>query len=106
MLVRQAYASPVQVPNRKAGPSFCWFYGAQGVCSPVLGLMKALSLRAQLATASAIILLAAQAVFAQVPLAGSGTGINVAFVKLFGPVSAFTAKVETQVIDPYKQVLV
>ena len=37
--------------------------------------------------------------FAQVPSAGSPTGINAAFVKLFGTVGAFTAKVETQVLD-------
>jgi hypothetical protein len=68
--------------------------------------MKRCSSGAQLATVFAMVLLAAHGVFAQVPLAGSGTGINVAFVKLFGPVSAFTAKVETRVIDPYQQVVV
>jgi hypothetical protein len=68
--------------------------------------MKTFSSKLQPSTALAIVLLAAQAAFAQVPVAGSGTGINVAFVKLFGAGSAFTAKVETQMTDPYQQVLV
>jgi hypothetical protein len=53
-----------------------------------------------------LFLLLGHAALAQVPLAGSGTGINVAFTKLFGTNSAFTAKVETQVIDPYQQPVV
>src|SRR3974377_1906186 len=36
---------------------------------------------------------------AQIPTAGSPTGINAAFVKLFGDVSAFSARLDTQVFD-------
>jgi hypothetical protein len=36
---------------------------------------------------------------AELPIAGSPAGINAAFVKLFGDVSAFSARLETQVID-------
>ena len=52
------------------------------------------------------VLLTGGAARAQVPVAGSGTGVNVAFVKLFSPLTAFSAKVETQSIDAYQQVLV
>jgi len=44
-------------------------------------------------------LLAARNAAGQIPTAGSGTGINAAFLKLFGAVTAFTAKGETQVFD-------
>ena len=40
------------------------------------------------------------------PTAGSPTGINAAFVKLFGAVAAFTAKVETQVFDQSQKEIV
>jgi len=36
---------------------------------------------------------------AELPTAGSPTGINAAFVKLFGDVSAFSARLDTQVLD-------
>jgi hypothetical protein len=36
---------------------------------------------------------------AQIPTAGSPAGLNAAFVKLFGDVSAFSARVDTQVLD-------
>ena len=68
--------------------------------------MKTYTTKAQLPAVLLLALLAGCPAFAQVPLAGSGTGINVAFTKLFGAVKAFTAKVETQVIDPYQQQLV
>ena len=44
-------------------------------------------------------LLAQTAANAQMPTAGSPTGLNAAFVKLFGPVSGFSARVETVVLD-------
>ena len=68
--------------------------------------MKIFSTKARLSAVLLLVLLAGHAALAQVPLAGSGTGINVAFVKLFGTNSAFAAKVETQVIDPYRQEVV
>ena len=46
-----------------------------------------------------LILLAHNAVAAQLPTAGSPTGINTAFIKLFGDVSAFSARLDTQVLD-------
>jgi len=68
--------------------------------------MNTFSTKAQLPAMLLLVMLASHAALAQVPVAGSGTGINVAFVKLFGPASAFTAKVETQVVDPYQQEVV
>jgi hypothetical protein len=56
-------------------------------------------MKAKLCGALTLVLLAPSALVAQVPVAGSATGINAAFVKLFGAVSAFTARVETQVLD-------
>jgi hypothetical protein len=47
----------------------------------------------------ALVLLAHTATNAQMPTAGSPTGINAAFVKLFGNVSAFSARLDTQVLD-------
>jgi hypothetical protein len=61
--------------------------------------MKILSSRALLRSALSVALLAGQAAVAQLPSAGSATGVNAAFVKLFGTVGAFTAKVETRVLD-------
>jgi hypothetical protein len=46
-----------------------------------------------------LILLAHTAARAQMPTAGSPTGINAAFMKLFGDVSAFSARLDTQVLD-------
>jgi len=68
--------------------------------------MNMFSTKAQWSAVLPLFLLAGHTALAQVPLAGSGTGINVAFTKLFGAVTAFTAKVETQVIDPYRQPVV
>src|ERR1035441_7335202 len=53
-----------------------------------------------------VVLLAGQVAVAQVPSAGSGTGVNAAFVKLFGSVGAFTAKAETRVLDRSQNQLV
>lgn len=53
--------------------------------------------------AVAAALLAGQAAFAQIPSAGSPAGINAAFVKLFGPIAAFTAKAEARVLDSSQQ---
>jgi hypothetical protein len=63
--------------------------------------MKILSLEARLLTALPVLLLAGHLAFAQVPGTGVSTGVNAAFVKLFGNVNAFTAKLETRLIDPY-----
>jgi hypothetical protein len=61
--------------------------------------MKTYSLPARLLFALSIVLLAANADCAQAPTTGSPTGINAAFVKLFGAANSFTAKVQTQVFD-------
>jgi hypothetical protein len=47
----------------------------------------------------ALILVAHNGTTAELPTAGSPTGINAAFVKLFGDVSAFSARLDTQVLD-------
>jgi len=46
-----------------------------------------------------LVWLAGSGAVAQVPSAGSPTGINAAFIKLFGPGAAFTAKADTRVFD-------
>jgi hypothetical protein len=61
--------------------------------------MKIFSLRALLRAALPVAVWAGNVAVAQVPAAGSATGVNAAFVKLFGSVGAFTAKVETRVLD-------
>jgi len=68
--------------------------------------MKIFSLTTRLLTVLPVVLLAGHPAFAQVPGTGAPTGVNAAFVKLFGNVSAFTAKVETRVIDPYQKEVV
>jgi len=68
--------------------------------------MKTCSLPARLVAAVSIVLLAGTLAFAQVPTTGSPTGINSAFVKLFGAVTSFTAKVQTQVFDPSQKEVV
>ncbi len=68
--------------------------------------MNTWSLQARLLAALPILLLAGHLAFAQVPTTGSPAGINAAFVRLFGPVSSFTAKVETQVFDPSQKEIV
>jgi hypothetical protein len=65
--------------------------------------MKAFSLQARLLAALPIVLLVGRPALAQVPATGAPTSINAAFVKLFGAASSFTAKVETQVFDPYQR---
>ena len=68
--------------------------------------MKICSLEARFPAALTLFLLAGQPAFAQGPTTGSPTGINTAFVKLFGAVNCFTAKVETQVFDPSEKEIV
>jgi hypothetical protein len=63
--------------------------------------MKIFSSKARLLTALPVLLLAGHLAFAQVPGTGVPTGVNAAFAKLFGNVNAFTAKLETRLIDPY-----
>ena len=57
------------------------------------------SMNPRLPAVLAVVLLAHIAVAAQLPTAGSPTGINTAFIKLFGDVSAFSARLDTQVLD-------
>jgi hypothetical protein len=61
--------------------------------------MKIFALKAQLQVALFVVWLSGSAVLAQAPATGAPTSINTAFVKLFAPVGAFTAKVEAQVFD-------
>jgi hypothetical protein len=61
--------------------------------------MKIFSFNTRLSATLSIILLANHPTFAQLPSASPGSGVNAAFVKLFGSVSAFTAKAETRVLD-------
>ena len=61
--------------------------------------MKMLVSKTRLFAAAASALLIGQAALAQIPATGSPTGINAAFVKLFGAASAFTAKVEARAFD-------
>ena len=63
--------------------------------------MKIFSLKARLLAALPFLLPAGHLAFAQVPGTGVPTGVNAAFAKLFGNVNAFTAKLETRLIDPY-----
>ena len=65
--------------------------------------MKRFALMARLPTALSLVLLIGAVAVAQVPSAGPPGGINTAFVKLFGSVGPFTAKVETLVLDPSQQ---
>jgi len=68
--------------------------------------MKIFSFRVLLWVALPVVLLAGQAAVAQLPSAGSATGVNAAFVKLFGSVGAFTARAETRVLDRSQNQLV
>jgi|ERR1035437_497684 hypothetical protein len=61
--------------------------------------MKIFALKARLSVALSLVVLTGGAAVAQAPSAGAPTSINTAFVKLFGTVGAFTAKVEAQVLD-------
>jgi hypothetical protein len=56
-------------------------------------------MKTRVLTALALVWLAHGAAFAQMPSAGSPTDLNAAFFKLFGSVTAFTAKVDMQVLD-------
>jgi hypothetical protein len=68
--------------------------------------MKTVAMQVWLLVALLIVLLTGEHGVAQVPTTGSPTGINAAFVKLFGAVNSFTAKVETQMFDPSQKELV
>ena len=50
-----------------------------------------------------VLMLTGHAAVAQAPATGAPTSINTAFVKLFGAAAAFSAKVDTQVLDAYQQ---
>lgn len=60
--------------------------------------MNIYALKALCLTAAAALLSGAPAT-AQIPTAGSATGINAAFAKLFEKATAFTARADTQVFD-------
>jgi hypothetical protein len=68
--------------------------------------MKTFSLTTWILSVLPVVLLAGHPAFAQVPGTGAPTGVNAAFVKLFGNISAFTAKAETRVVDPYQKEVV
>lgn len=68
--------------------------------------MKILTLKARFLVALFLVLLSGSAAVAQAPSTGTPTAINTAFVKLFGAVGPFTAKVDTQVLDPYQKEVV
>ena len=66
--------------------------------------MKMLTFNAQLPVALFVVLLSGSAAVAQMPTTGGApTAVNAAFVKLFGAAEAFTAKVDTRVLDPYQK---
>jgi hypothetical protein len=65
--------------------------------------MKILTFKAQFPVALLVVLLSANAAVARAPATGTPTSINTAFVKLFGAVGAFTAKVDTQMLDAYQR---
>jgi len=65
--------------------------------------MKIFTFKAQFPVALLVVLLSVNAAVARAPATGTPTSINTAFVKLFGAAGAFTAKVDTQVLDPYQQ---
>jgi hypothetical protein len=66
-------------------------------------MKKILTFKAQSPVALLAVLLSVSTALGQAPSAGSPTAINTAFVKLFGTVGPFTAKVDTQVLDPYQK---
>ena len=68
--------------------------------------MKIFSFNTRLRATLLLVVLSGHAALAQVPTAGGGTGVNAAFVKLFGSVGAFTAKAETLVLDQSQHQLV
>ena len=65
--------------------------------------MKTVALKARLPVALSLVLSLGSVAVAQAPSTGTPTAINTAFVKLFGTVGAFTARVETQVLDQSQQ---
>jgi hypothetical protein len=65
--------------------------------------MNTRAFKTPLPAALLVTLLSLNAALAQAPAAGTPASINTAFVKLFGGVEAFTAKVDTQVFDAYQQ---
>jgi hypothetical protein len=65
--------------------------------------MKIHTFKDQLSVALCLVLLSGSAAVAQAPSTGTPTAINAAFVKLFGDVGAFTAKVEAQVLDQFQK---
>lgn len=62
--------------------------------------MKMLSLKVRQLAGLALVWFTGGVAFAQVLSGGSPASLNTAFVKLFGPATAFTAKVDTFVLDP------
>jgi hypothetical protein len=68
--------------------------------------MNVFSLKTWFLTGLPVVLLSAHPALAQVSGPGAPTGVNAAFVKLFGNLSTFTAKVETRVTDSYQRELV
>jgi hypothetical protein len=68
--------------------------------------MKIFSTKMWCLVALPVVLLAGQGTAAPASSAAAPTGVNAAFVKLFGSANAFTAKVETRVIDPYQAEIV
>jgi len=65
--------------------------------------MKVITSKVRLACAFLVVLASGSAAVAQRPAIGTPTSINTAFVKLFGAVGAFAAKVDTQVLDAYQR---
>ncbi len=65
--------------------------------------MKIFTFKAKTLIALLAVRLSVSAVLAQAASTGTPTPVNTAFVKLFGNVGAFTAKVDTRVFDPYQR---
>jgi hypothetical protein len=65
--------------------------------------MNTLAFRIRLPAALLVGMLSLNAAYAQASATGTPASINTAFVKLFGTVDAFTAKVDTRVLDVYQQ---
>jgi hypothetical protein len=65
--------------------------------------MKTFAFKARYPVMLLVVLWSVNMAFAQTPAAGTPTSINTAFVKLFGAVGPFTAKVDTRVLDAYQR---
>jgi hypothetical protein len=65
--------------------------------------MKILIFKVRFALALSLVLVSGSATVVQAASTGTPTPINAAFVKLFGAVGPFTARVDTQVLDPYQK---